>query len=242
MEKNLPRMICHMMTALDGKITGPFMSSPSTEPVSEEYERTNETYYPDAWLCGRVTTDENFTFYHKPELDENAPAVPDGDFVAEGKAPMYYVSVDASGRIGWKENTLHYAERPAAHIIEVLTEKASNAYRDFLRRLNVSYIIAGKEQLDCRLAAEKLKRLFGIRTLMVSGGGFINWSFLSAGLIDELSLVIAPVADGENNTVTLFEQSDYLPKHAPVEFTLKSADVLKGGGVWLRYAVKNTQI
>lgn len=29
-----------------------------------------------------MTTDENFTFYKKPELDENAPTVPDGDYVA----------------------------------------------------------------------------------------------------------------------------------------------------------------
>lgn len=237
MEDNLPKMVCHMMTALDGKITGPFMNESVIESLDEEYERTNETYKPDAWLCGRVTTDENFTFYSKPELNDNAPIVPDGDFVAVGNAPMYYVSVDASGKIGWKENSLKYANRPTAHIIEVLTEKATNAYRDFLRRMNISYIIAGKEQLDCRLASEKLKALFGIRTLMISGGGFINWSFLSAGLIDELSLIIAPIADGENNTVTLFEKSDYLPAHSPIGFSLKSADILKGDGIWLRYSV-----
>ena len=228
-----------MMTALDGKITGPFMDSPVTGIVSEEYERTNETYAPDAWLCGRVTTDENFTFYRKPELDESVRSVPEGDFVAMNDASMYYVSVDTSGRIGWTDNTLHYANRPAAHIIEVLTGKASAAYRSFLRSLQISYIIAGEEQLDCRLAAEKLKTLFGIHTLMVSGGGFINWSFLSAGLIDELSLVVAPVADGENNTVTLFEKADYLPAHAPVEFALQKVDMLDGGGVWLRYTVRN---
>lgn len=73
---------------------------------------------------------------------------------------------------------------------------------------------------------------------MLSGGGFINWTFLQAGLVDELSLVIPPVADGENNTVTLFEKSDGLPAHAPVGFTLKSVDILNGGGVWLRYLVK----
>lgn len=238
MESKLPKIICHMMTALDGKITGPFMDTAAAEIVGNEYERTNESYHPQAWLCGRVTTDENFTFYHQPALDDHAPQVSAGDYVAEAHAPMYYVSVDASGRIGWETNTLHYADRPAAHIIEVLTERASNAYRAFLRKLGVSYIIAGKEVLDCRVAAEKLKMLFGINTLMVSGGGFINWTFLQAGLVDELSLVITPVADGENDTVTLFEKSDYLPAHAPVEFTLKSADVLDGGGVWLRYDVK----
>lgn len=185
-----------------------------------------------------MTTDENFTFYEKPELDENAPPAPDGDYVAVDGATMHYVSVDPSGKIGWKSNTLRYADRSAAHVIEVLTKKASNAYRAFLRKREISYVIAGKEHLDCALAAQKLKELFRIETLMVSGGGFINWSFLQAGLIDELSLVLAPVADGENATVTLFEKSSHLQQTPPVAFTLKSVDKLAGDGLWLRYLVK----
>lgn len=236
---NRPYIVCHMMTALDGKITGPYMNTTAIKGPAQEYERTNASYQPQAWLCGRVTTDENFTFYKKPALDENAPAVPEGDFVAVQGAEMHYVSVDASGRIGWESNTLKYKDRPPAHIIEVLTEQASNAYRAFLRRLGISYIVAGKDQLDCQLAAEKLKALFKIETLMLSGGGFINWSFLRAGLVDELSLVLAPLADGENKTPTLFERSDFLPASAPVEFALKSVEVGQGDSLWLRYSVKN---
>lgn len=152
---------------------------------------------------------------------------------------MHYVAVDPSGKLGWETNTLHYEDRPPAHVIEVLTEKASPAYRAFLRTLQISYVVAGKNQLDCKLAAEKLKALFKIETLMVSGGGFINWSFLQAGLVDELSLVIAPVADGENDTVTLFEKSSYLPAHLPVAFSLKAVERGKGDSVWLRYTVRN---
>ncbi len=236
---NRPYIICHMLTALDGKITGPFMRTRAVNGASEEYERTNASYHPQAWLCGRVTTDANFTHYKKPALDENAPAVPEGDHVAVSDAPMHYVSVDPSGKLGWETNTLHYEDRPPAHVIEVLTEKASPAYRAFLRKMQISYIVAGKDQLDCKLTAEKLKALFKIETLMVSGGGFINWSFLQAGLVDELSLVLAPVADGENDTVTLFEKSSYLPDHLPIAFSLKAVEKGKGDSVWLRYAVKN---
>ncbi|MFU2319336.1 dihydrofolate reductase family protein [Rahnella sp. PCH160] len=165
--------------------------------------------------------------------------MPEGDYGAVSDARMHNISVDASGRIGWETNTLQYEDRPPAHVIEVLTERASNAYRAFLREMKISYIIAGKDHLDCRLTVEKLKSLFKIETLMLSGGGFINWSFLQAGVVDELSLVIAPLADGENDSVTLFAKSDYLPDHAPVEFALKSAEVGQGGTVWLRYTVNN---
>lgn len=233
-----PKIICHMMTSVDGKITGDFMKTRSEEIVGEEYERLNNTFNPQAWLCGRVTTDENFTFYRKPDLEQNVSIVPEGDFVNVSDATMYYVSADPSGKIGWTSNTLKYEDRPEAQIIEILTEKASNAYRAYLRRLNISYIVAGKEHLDCTLAVEKLYEMFGIKTLIVSGGGYINGSFLNEGLIDELSLVITPVTDSMSDTVTLFEKADYLPEKSPVEFTLQNVEKLKGDGLYLRYHVK----
>lgn len=239
---NRPYIVCHMMSSVDGKITGPYMETKSAEAVGAEYERINAAYHPQAWMCGRVTTDENFTFHRLPYLPARSADVPEGDYVAVKDAEMYYVSVDASGRIGWTDATLRYADRPPAHIIEVLSERAGAPYRAFLRELGISYIIAGREHLDCSLAVEKLKSLFGIRTLMLSGGGYINGSFLNEGLVDELSLVIAPVTDCSSDTVTVFEQPDFLPVKEPVEFSLKHAEQLRGGGVWLRYVPeKQTQ-
>ncbi|CAM5570987.1 hypothetical protein RLIN73S_05663 [Rhodanobacter lindaniclasticus] len=237
---NRPWIVCHMMTALDGKITGPYMRTKAVDGASDEYERINASYRPQAWLCGRVTTDDNFTHYRKPALDEDASA-PEGDYVAVADAPMHYVSIDPSGKLGWDTNTVKYEARPPAHVVEVLTGKAGPAYRAFLRRMGISYIIAGTDRLDCRLAVEKLKSLFKIETLMLSGGGFINWSFLQAGLVDELSLVIAPVADGENDSVTLFEKSSHLPAHLPVAFSLKGVQMGKGDSIWLRYTVRNSE-
>lgn len=122
---NRPYIFCHMMTSLDGKIMGDYMSTP------------------------------------------------EGDFIVKADIPMYYVSVDPSGKLGWKSNVLHYVDT-TAHVIEILTEKASNSYKAFLRKLNISYIIAGKDELDYALAMEKLYDLFDIRTLMLGGGGILN--------------------------------------------------------------------
>ena len=225
-----------MLTSLDGKITGPCMKSQAHDIASKHYESTNASYHPNAYLCGRVTSDENFTFYAKPDIDENAPQVPEGDYVAKDNCEMYYVSVDTSGRLGWKTNTLKYINRPDSHIIEVLSEKVPNSYRAFLRKYEISYIIAGKDHIDCQLTITKLKELFHIDRLMVEGGGFINYTFLQAGLIDEVSIVLAPIADGENNTVTLFEKSDFMdPK--TFTFSLKDVQKLDGGTVWLKYTV-----
>ena len=52
--------------------------------------------------------------------------------------------------------------------------------------------------------------MFGIEKLMVAGGGLINWSFAQAGLLDEVSVVMAPVADGSTGAVSIFEKADFL--------------------------------
>lgn len=238
---NRPYIFCHMMTSLDGKIMGEYMETPEGEAAGDVFYNIsfgpNPYYHHQGWLSGRVTTDDNFTFYRKPALDENAPAVPEGDFVAE-QAGMYYVSVDSSGKLGWESSTLTYVDT-TAHVIEVLTGKVGNAYKAFLRRLGISYIIAGEEALDYGLALEKLKELFGIETLMLGGGAALNWSFIRAGMCDEVSVVIAAAADGSPTTQTLFMAREGLSDISPVRFALQSAEVKDGGSVWLRYLIKN---
>lgn len=210
---NRPYTICHILSASDGKITGEFMEMESARSVSEEYGRIRTEYQADAWLYGTITTKE-FTGWRKPEPDFGTE-VPDGDFVAEKQAPLYYVSVDVQGEIGWESGTFHKAGRPDAHVIEVLTEKTPAAYRAYLRKHGVSYILAGSEGLDSKLAVEKLHQLFGINTLL-----------------------IAPVADGNPDSVTVFEKSPLLPAGGPAVFQLKNIERLRGDGIRLVYTVR----
>lgn len=231
-----PYIICHILSALDGKITGAFMGTKAVQTVSEEYARIRSEYHADAWLYGTVTTKE-FTQGSEPELD-SVTEVPAGDFVAENDAALYYVSVDTQGEIGWESGTFRKAGRPDGHVIEVLTEQTPADYRAYLRGRGVSYILAGSEMLDSKIAVEKLYRLFGIDTLLICGGGTINWTFLQQGAVDELSLLIAPAADGNPDSVTVFEKSALLPPSSPAVFQLKNIERLKGEGVRLVYTVK----
>lgn len=236
-----PYIVCLMSMSLDGKITGPYMDTPEAESSFEEYERANLFYQPQAWINGRVTIDENFTFYETPEMDADAAPVPHEDHVVLTGQANYLIAADPSGRLGWKQNFVEYAGRPKAYVIELLTEQVSDAYLAFLQKRGISYLFAGKETLDFTLAVQKLKKVFGIERLKVSGGGVLNWSFANEGLIDELSLIVAPVADGDSQAPTVFERSEKLPYHGPVSFTLKSAEAVKGGCVWLRYLAKREQ-
>ena len=218
---NRPFIFCHMLTSLDGKIIGNYMGTPEASTAGEVFYDLafgeNPHYRHQGWLSGRVTTDDNFTHYREPALDEHAEPVPEGDFIAVVDAEKYYVSVDPSGRLGWESPELTY-QTTTAHVLEVLTGKASNAYKAFLRGLGISYVVAGDEELDYELLLSKLKETIGIETLMLGGGGVLNWSFVQAGYCDEVSVVVAPAADGSSDSPALFET---------------------GGSVWLRYTTKN---
>lgn len=236
---NRPYIFCHMLTSLDGKIMGNYMEIPEGEQAIREFYDISfgklPYYKHQGWLSGRITTDDNFTFYEKPALDTNAPTVPEGDFVARQSA-MYYVSIDLSGKLSWKSHVLTY-EDTTAEVIEVLSEKASNAYKAFLRKLGISYIIAGSDRLDYELLLSKLKKLFGVETLMLGGGGVLNWSFIQAGYCDEVSIVMAPAADGSREAQTLFMTKEGLTGDMAKGFKLLEAKVLDSGSVWLRYKV-----
>ena len=239
---NRPYIFCHMMTSLDGKIMGNYMETPEGAAVGDVFYNIsfgkNPYYKHQGWLSVRITTDDNFTFYEKPDLDENAAKVPEGDYIAK-KTDMYYVSIDPSGRLGWKSSTLTYIDT-TAHVIEVLTEKATNAYKAFLRRLGISYIIAGIDSLDYEQTLSKLKEQFGIENLML-GGAALNWSFIQAGMCDEVSVVIAAVADGSANTQTLFMTREGMSDDTSVAFKLQEAKVMDGHSIWLPYLVKNVK-
>lgn len=150
------------------------------------------------------------------------------------------ISVDPEGILGWKSKYIEKKNRPKAQVIEVLTEQVSNDYLGYLRSMDISYLFAGEQRLDCTLLLHKLKTLFGIERLMVSGGGLMNWSLMQEDLIDELSLLIAPAADGNRHCASIFEKADFLSPKSPAVFRLKGVKQIENSdGLWLRYEVKH---
>lgn len=232
-----PYVICHMLSSLDGKINGPFMAESAALGLSSAYGEIREMMGSNAWMYGTVTTAE-FTDFAKPELEKNAK-VPEGDFVAEHHEKMYYVSLDTEGQIGWKSAVYINHGKPS-HVIEILTESTPAAYKAFLRKKGISYILAGKDALDCKKAVEKLYELFDIKKLVISGGGMINWTFLQAGMIDELSLVLAPLTDGGSGSASLFTKQPSSEKGTTVRFDLKAVEHIGGNALHLTYSAENS--
>jgi 2,5-diamino-6-(ribosylamino)-4(3H)-pyrimidinone 5'-phosphate reductase len=223
-----PYVVCHMGPSIDGRIvTKTWGWVPG---LGAAYERTAQTFHADAWIVGRVSMEP---FAGKARVPHRSvkQRIPRADFIGDPGATSYAVAVDPSGKLTWRSNAID-----GDHVITIVSERVSNAYLAFLRSRGVSYLFGGRTHIDLKRVLRKLANAFGIRKLLLEGGGKINGSFLVADLIDELSVVIAPVADGTVGTATLF---DATAKHEPAHrLRLISVERLKGDLVWLRYRVR----
>jgi len=222
-----PYVICHMTPSIDGKIVP--TNWPSLKIVSAAYERAATTFDADAWMIGRVSMAAYAGTARVPRRTRKQ-RMPRRDFIAAGSARSYAIALDPSGKLTWRSNAID-----DAHVITVLGERVSDAYLAFLESRGVSYVFGGRTSIDLSRVLAKLRAAFGIRRLLLEGGGRINGSFLAAGLIDELSILIAPVADGSIGTPTLF---DAVPGRGLArKLRLISMSRIKGDLVWLRYRI-----
>ena len=228
-------VICHMLASLDGKIDGAFMSAPESASAIREYARLRSEYDCCAVIYGTTTMAEGFAEGIVQELPHSGERFFQEDYIASSEVQNYIVSIDPEGVLKWESKYVEKKNRPKAHVIEVLTEQVSNDYLAYLRSFDISYLFAGKDRLDCRLLLRKLKERFGIDRVMLAGGGLANGSFLQENLIDELSLVLAPVAEPSTSATPLFAKADFLPKGTPSAFSLADVQKTAGDSLWLRY-------
>lgn len=227
-----PYIICHMVTSIDGKVTGKFLYEPACEAATEYYYQLNRDYKADAFACGRITMEGSFTGGWYPDLSQYVPCCSPMDYLTEDMGSFFAVAFDPHGRLGWKSSTI-IDEDPGyggARIIEVLTHRADPRYLTYLQAMDIPYIFAGDSEIDVDLALIKLKNYFGIHKLLLEGGSILNGVFQRAGVIDELSLVVAPIA-ADAGDKPLF--MDGTMAHYQLE-AVQNRD----GVLWLNYSSK----
>ncbi len=228
-----PEIICHILQSIDGNIDGAFFSQPETMPALREFARIREGYACDAVISGATTAAEIYTDGFVDQLPEAREKAPRIDWQAV-KAEKYAVVIDGEGTVHWQSGMVK-RRGETMHVIAVLQENVSDDYIAHLRRAGVSFIFSGVDALDLSLAVRKLKEQFGIERMLLSGGGVVDWAFLQAGLIDEISLVIPPVIDGGTGLASAFDDSAFAIYHVPVALKLTDVQRLEGDGLWLQY-------
>lgn len=226
MEKK-PHIICHMLASVDGKIDGAALRAVTGEG---EYEATGSELKGDAWICGRTTMQQHFAEKAPFVSASNAPAGPQPVYVAR-QSESYAISVDTTGKLQWLANDID-----GDHLICVVSEQAPEDYLTMLRKAGISYIVSGKSSVNLAEAVNLLGKHFGIRTLLLEGGGHINGAFLEAGLVDEISILLVPGVDGRRGIPAIFDGVS-LNRNTAVPLKLKSVERRPNDTLWIRYEV-----
>lgn len=222
-----PYVICHMMTAVDGRID---CAMTEQLPGVQEYYSTLDSLAAPSRVSGRVTAQLEMA---SPGIFEpQDAALGHESFSRNADADGYEIVIDTRGTLLWDEPDT--SERP---LLIVTSERVSRDYIAYLEGLHISWIACGKERVDLARACEILASAFGVERMAVVGGGHINAAFLAAGLLDEVSVLIGAGIDGRGGMAAMF---DGLPMNQSLtQLHLESVKPFESGAVWLRYTVRN---
>ena len=125
---------------------------------------------------------------------------------------------------------------PARKVI-FTTQQTPQEQINVLSKLGVEVYVLGKKRVDLEKALERLYQL-GVRRLMIEGGGTLNFELLRLGLVDELSVYVAPKIFGGGSAPTMAD-GDGLVESAAKTLMLMDVRVLdETAGVLIRYQLK----
>ena len=193
-----PHVIMHMMSSIDGRIVT--RDWPENHDVGDLYERVHADLRGDAWVVGRATMAEFAAGEPRPVSTEERLSRETWKAPKADKGP-YAIAFDRHGKLHLNKGDVN-----GDPLIIVTTTNVSDGHLAELRRDGISYAFAGIDDVDLGHALATLKNEFAIERLLLEGGGGINGAFLAARLIDEVSLLLMPVADGAEATPTLFDR------------------------------------
>lgn len=225
-----PYVICHTVMSIDGKVTGDFLSHKKCEKPKEIYSEINPEMKCKDFICGKIAMWESRTKGFYPDLSAFSSVTDKNDYIADSKTGFYAVAFDPKGKLGWKSAFIEVENEgyKNTQIVEVVSEQVDKKYLSYLKSLGISYIIAGKTEIDVNVALQKLRLLFGIECILLEGGSLINRYFQKAGVIDELSIVTAPVIAGKDGS-SLFYEADF------EGFEFYNSKIFEDGAIWLNY-------
>ena len=215
MEKSKPYVILSAAISIDGKIAtkrGDSNLSSNQDSIRLHKLRSNV----DAILIGK-----NTVLQDDPLLTVR---------YTKGKNPIRII-LDSKGTLFIKSRILQTSNDIPTIIAVSKTISKSNL--DKLHKFPVDVIIVGKNSVNIKLLLKKLldKK---IETILVEGGGIINWKFIKQDLFDELIVTLSPFLIGGDNSISFVRGQGFGKISNSPNLCLKSVKRLKNHLV-LRY-------
>ena len=180
-------------------------------------------------MVGRVTMAEiSKAAAHAPSglIEVERPA----HFARPG-ASSFAIAIDPSGKLHFSGDELY-----GDHVVVLLGSDIPDSHLAELTEDGVSYVVSDSTNIDIGAALELLGEKLGITRVLLEGGANINGRLMAAGLVDELSIVMAPALEARLGSDRIIENGE-AGLAGRVELSLMSCEPLAHGAVHLRYAI-----
>lgn len=219
----LPKVILHNTMSLDGSLTG-------FEPNLEIHYQIARSYKADVHFVGSRTAKVGIDMFMETVPPEEA-----SDFVkpAPTSDNHFWVIPDTRGILKGLLHVMRRSEYCPA-LVMLVSKKTSREYIRYLEERNYDYLVVGDDHVDYKNALEILSERYNVKTVVTDAGGTLNSILLAQGLVNEISLLVAPTVVGKAgaNVFGTFE-----PGKNGVSLELLKSELVDANYVWLEYKV-----
>ena len=141
----------------------------------------------------------------------------------KGKNPVRII-LDSKGTISKNSKIIKTSDKIPTII--AVSKKISKVNLSKLKKLPVEIIISGENSVNLKLLMKKLSTK-KIETILVEGGGTVNWEFIKNNIFDELIITLSPYLIGGNDATSLVEGKGFSKIVNSPNLKLKSVKRLK---------------
>ena len=142
------------------------------------------------------------------------------------------IIIDSTGKIPLDSRILRSASK--IRTIVAVTELAHTDTISKIKKMGAMVIVSGRQRVNLKKVLSIVKKM-GIKRILVEGGGEINWSLFSLGLVNELIVTIAPKIVGGRQATTLVEGCGYPSVSNGIKLQLKKVQMQNNGELVLYY-------
>ena len=186
MEKFNPKIILSAAISIDGKIAT--RSGDSKLSSKRDLTRLHKLRSQvDAIIIGKNTVNKD-----DPLLTVR---------YSKGKNPIRII-LDSCGTISHKSKILQTSNK--VKTIIVVTKKITKKNLQKLKKFSVEIMVVGENQVNIKSLIKILNKR-KIKTILLEGGGTINWEFIKNNLVDEFFITITPYILGGKDAITLVQ-------------------------------------
>ena len=141
----------------------------------------------------------------------------------KGKNPTRII-LDSKGTISKNSKIIKTSDKIPTII--AVSKKITKVNLSKLKKLPVEIIISGENSVNLKLLMKKLSTK-KIETILVEGGGTVNWEFIKNNIFDELIITLSPYLIGGNDATSLVEGKGFSKIVNSPNLKLKSVKRLK---------------